>query len=262
MDLSIGRYVVPAGARVASTGQTRRRMLEGELILSFHITKAGPARALRVLRSRPEPSLVPGLRYAETMIGAPLRAGHLPQRAPAEVALIAAWDSDAALDQFINESRLSLPLERGWRVRLEPLRAWGVWSALRDLPKSEEPVDEEEPVAVLTLGRLRLLRLLPFISASAPAEREALSHPGVLAATGLARPPRLVATFSLWRTAREMRQYAVGETPGGHLHAVNAHKQRAFHHESVFVRFRPYAAEGSWGGRDPLAALDAAPAHT
>jgi hypothetical protein len=77
----------------------------------------------------------------------------------------------------------------------------------------------------------------------------------LLAATALARPPRLVATFSLWRTAASMRAYAYGETGEAHRDASRAHGARPFHHESAFVRFRPYAALGAWDGLDPLAAV-------
>jgi hypothetical protein len=225
-------------------------------MLSFHIADAGVRRTAATLRSRLDPAGTPGLRYAETVIAAPLRSRRLPDRGPGRVALFAAWDSDADLDRFLDDHPLARSLEHGWRVRLEPVRTWGSWAALPDLQQRETPVEDEEPTAVLTLGRLRLRRTASFVSASAAAEREALAHPGLLAATGLARPPRLVATFSLWRTAREMRDYAVGPRPDGHLRAIEAHKQRPFHHESVFARFRPYAAQGAWGGRNPLAAVE------
>jgi hypothetical protein len=45
----------------------------------------------------------------------------------------------------------------------------------------------------------------------------------MLAGTGLGGPPHLFATFSLWRTAREMIEYS------------------------------SYASAGAWDGRDPLA---------
>ncbi|HEV2998894.1 MAG TPA: hypothetical protein VGX16_07280, partial [Solirubrobacteraceae bacterium] len=89
----------------------------------------------------------------------------------------------------------------------------------------------------------------------APASGGAVAHPGLLAATGLARPPRLVATFSLWRTAEAMRAYAYQEAGAGHSAAIRAHRARAFHHESAFIRLRPYAARGDWGGREPLSEL-------
>jgi hypothetical protein len=137
-------------------------------------------------------------------------------------------------------------------VRLEPLRVFGRWAGMCGLPSRPLPVDDEEPVGVLTLGRLRLRRIGAFRASAAPAEAEAIANPALLAGTGLARPPRLVATFSLWRSAAEMRAYATG--PGGtHEAAVEANRARAFHHESAFIRFRPYASRGEWDGCDPLA---------
>jgi hypothetical protein len=104
---------------------------------------------------------------------------------------------------------------------------------------------------VLTLGRLRKRRLLPFLRAGAAAEAELPGSPGLLAATGFAHPPYLVSTFSLWRTASEMRDYA-HRAAGAHMGAVRSDRERPFHHESAFIRFRPYHSEGSWGGDDPL----------
>lgn len=140
----------------------------------------------------------------------------------------------------------------GWHVRLEPVRLYGFWPGMPALPKREQPVDGEEPVAVLTLGRPRLARVGPFLRASGPAEHAAVGHPAVLASTALAKPPRLVSTFSLWRSAAEMRAYAAAKD-GPHQAAVRADRDGPFHHDSAFVRFRPYASQGSWGGRDPLA---------
>jgi hypothetical protein len=229
-------------------------MLAGaRVIASVHLADVGTRAARRVLRKPLDAAGVPGLRYAETTIAAPLGGGLLPRPQLGRVGLIAAWDDDAALDRFLTDDPLAERLSGGWHVRLEPLRASGAWSGLPDLPREERQVDDAEPVAVLTLGRLRLGRAASFLRTSARAERQAVSDPGLLAATGLARPPRLVATFSLWRTAAGMRAYAYGESGQDHLGAIRGHGARPFHHESAFVRFRPYAANGSWNGRDPLA---------
>ena len=74
----------------------------------------------------------------------------------------------------------------------------------------------------------------------------------MLRGTGLARPPALVATFSLWQTTAAMRTYAGGLAGSEHRDAVKAHAARPFHHASAFIRFRPYGAEGEWDGEDPL----------
>jgi hypothetical protein len=116
------------------------------------------------------------------------------------------------------------------------------------------PHEDDEAVAVLTLGWLRLNRVRPFLRAAGPAEAEAVDHPAVLSTAALARPPHLVSTFSLWRSAAEMREYAVREG-GPHSAAVRTDREDGFHHESAFIRFRPYASEGAWQGSDPLAAV-------
>jgi hypothetical protein len=120
------------------------------------------------------------------------------------------------------------------------------------LPTREKPVDDEEPVAVLTLGHTKLHRAVPFLRSSAPAERAAVGDPAVLASTAFARPPRFVSTFSLWRSAAAMRGYA-HNSAGPHQAAVRADRAKPFHREAAFIRFRPYASQGSWDGRDPLA---------
>ena len=136
---------------------------------------------------------------------------------------------------------------------MQPLRVSGFWPQMPDLPAQPLPVDDQEPVIALTLGRLRLNRALQFLRSAAPAEGEAVADGALLASTGLARPPRLVSTFSIWRSMAAMREYAYGKA-GAHQAAVRADRERPYHHVSAFVRFRPYASRGSWDGRDPLAA--------
>jgi hypothetical protein len=224
------------------------------MIFSVHIADVGVRTAPGVLRRGPQTSGVSGLLYAQTTITAPLSKRALVAPRPGRVGLIAAWEDDEAFDEFSANHPLAARLAGGWHVRLEPLRVSGKWSGVPDLPTEERPVDDEEPVAVLTLGRLRYLRAVPFLRASARAEGEALSNPELLASSGLARPP-LVATFSLWRTAAGMRDYAHRRSDGAHPAAKRADSAKPFHKESAFVRFRPYASRGSWDGYDPLAAL-------
>jgi hypothetical protein len=111
----------------------------------------------------------------------------------------------------------------------------------------------DEPATVLTLGRPRLLRFPPFVRTSRAAERLAVSHPAMVAGTAAARLPRFVATFSIWRTVSEMRDYALGRPDPSHLNAIKADRANTFHHQEAFVRFRPYHAEGTWEGKNPLA---------
>lgn len=221
----------------------------------MHIAELGPWEAAEVLLRQPKPGRVPGLTYAETTANAPLGEPLLPPRRLGPVGMIAAWESDAALEGFCRSSHpVARRLAAGWEVRLEPLRVSGAWAGMPGLPAHPLPVEDTEPVGILTLGRLRLLRTGAFRRSAGPAEAAALASPALLAGTGLARPPRLVATFTLWQSAAAMREFAY--TAGAaHRAAIDADRARPFHHESAFVRFRPYASRGRWGERDPLASF-------
>jgi hypothetical protein len=224
------------------------------MIVSVHIADVGVLRAPRLLLRRPDASATPGLISAEPVTTAPLGGRPVPRPKPGRVGLIAAWQDDGALDRFLREGPWAERLAGGWHVRLEPLRVFGSWAPMPGLPSRELPVDDSEPVVVLTLGRLRLNRALPFLRSAAAAEAAAVGDGAMVASTGLARPPHLVSTFSIWRSAAAMRRYAFGQS-GAHQAAVKADRRRPFHHESAFIRFRPYSSHGSWDGRDPLGTI-------
>jgi hypothetical protein len=225
------------------------------MIVSVHLAEAGPLQAQRLLYRRLDPAAIPGMTYAEpTMVA---RLGKRPPRPQlSRLGLIAAWEDDAAIDRFLQGHPFGERVASGWHARLEPRRCFGSWAGMPELPKRELPMSDDEPAVALTLGRLRALRIRPFLKASRPAEREAVGNPAVVALTGLTRParPRLVSTFSIWRSAGAMREYAFGKD-GPHQAAVRADRALPFQHEQAFVRFRPYASQGSWDGSDPLAAL-------
>ncbi len=227
------------------------RLPGSRVIVSVHIAEVGPRAAAEVLLGQPKPGRVAGLTYAETTTVEPLGEPLLPPRRLGPVGMIAAWESGEALDEFSRTHPVAHRLAGGWQVRLQPLRVSGAWAGMPGLPARALPVDDSEPVGILTLGRLRLLRTAAFRRSAAPAEAAALDSPALLAGTGLARPPRLVATFTLWRSAAAMRDFAYGQGLP-HQAAINADRARPFHHESAFVRLRPYASRGNWGDHDPL----------
>jgi hypothetical protein len=222
------------------------------VIATVHVAATGTRQGLRTYRAALDPAAVPGLTYAETVLTAPLSAAVLPKPTLAEVGLIASWEDDEHVDRFLADPALAGPFASGWHVRMRPLRVFGAWPAMPGLPEKPIPVEDEEPVVVLTLGRPRITRLHTFLPTSARAEAALEGTAGLLASTGLAHPPRLVSTFSLWESAAAMRAYA-HDAAGAHMAAVRGDRAVRFHHESAFVRFRPYFAAGSWAGRDPLA---------
>ena len=93
---------------------------------------------------------------------------------------------------------------------------------------------------------------MPFFRASAKAEGAVLDAPGLIWATGLAKPP-FVSTCSLWESSDALSAYAYSGAMPEHPAAIAADKAKGFHHESAFIRFRPYGSEGKLDGRNPLA---------
>jgi hypothetical protein len=222
------------------------------LIVTVDIAEVGPRRGLGVLAKPPRADRIAGLRYAETVFTGPLGAGR-PAPSFGTVGLIAAWDDEAALERFASHP-LAAELAGGWHARMQPLRVFGSWPGLEGLPARPLPVDDEEPVAIITLGRVKPWRVRPFLRAAAPAERDAVAEPGLLASTAFARLPNLVSTFSLWRTAAEMRDYATRKG-GSHRAAMARDRERPFHRHSAFIRFRPYETRGRCGQFQPLTPL-------
>jgi hypothetical protein len=222
------------------------------VIASVHIANVGARAALGVLRKAPEPASVKGLRHADVALTAPLRGSQSALPDFGRVGLIAFWDDDAAVDRFLAEHPLARTLAGGWRVRLEPLRVSGTWPGVPDDLSRSRASAHAGPAAVLTLGRLRLTQTVRFVRASGRAERRVVASPGLVWASGLARPP-FVATCSLWDSVDALSAYAYGTTETAHPGAIAAHAAKPFHHQSAFIRFRPYASEGGLAGRNPLA---------
>lgn len=232
----------------------RSRVVSVLVVVSVHIADVGARRGIGLFRRGRRAFDAPGLRYAEAAARIPLGGKGPPLASPGRIALISSWDDDAALDRFAAEHPLAQRLAGGWHVRLEPTRVYGDWPEMPELPAEEERMEPDEPAAVLTLGRPRVRRLIPFVRTSRPAEALAVEHPAFVAGTALLRPPiAFVATFTLWRTVSEMRDYALGRPHPQHLDAIKADRAEPFHHHEAFARFRPYRAHGSWDGREPLA---------
>ncbi|MGW3011945.1 spheroidene monooxygenase [Streptomyces sp. NPDC001219] len=229
------------------------------MIVSVHIADVGVRAVRSVLRARPRPGATPGLRYAETMLTGAIAAGP-PKVRPGRAALLASWDDDAALDRFLAEDPLARLLAGGWQVRLRPLRFSGSWGPMPvEIGPGTAQDEQDGPVAVLTLGQLRLRRALPFLRANSRAAGRAAADPSMTASVALARPPRFVGTFSLWQSASAMQRYAYGSAQPEHKEVIRDHQEKPFHHEAGFLRCRPYGAQGRLDGREPVTEAGLAP---
>jgi hypothetical protein len=220
------------------------------MLASVHLADLGARSTLATLMKRESRITAPGLRHLNLAVAARLGGSLFTKPDLKRAALVAMWDDDAALDRFLVESDLAGAFAHGWRVRLQPLRAWGSWPGLPDDIPRARTVEHDGPVAALTMGRVRVNRLIPFLRTSAKAEERAVAAPGLIWGTALARPP-FVSTFSLWESSDAARAYAYS-AGDAHHDAIAAGRAKPFHHQEAFVRFRPYAAVGHLDGKNPL----------
>lgn len=224
-------------------------------VFTFHLAKAGIGMTIRALLRPPTRRDVLGLHHAECMTKMTLGASIVsPSRLQLRhLTMFAAWDSEAAVDDFLAGSRLGRVLATGWHVRMTFQRRWGYVSAFDGLPESVAEQDPSAPVVAVTLARMKLPQVVRFIRWGRPVEELVRDHPGQTLALAAIRLPRTVSTFSVWRSQREMLDMVRGHSavprPSRHADAMMERQRKDFHFEFTTLRFKPIAEYGSWEGR-------------
>jgi len=131
-------------------------------------------------------------------------------------------------------------------VKLRAFSTRGTWSGARPFEITTQP-PRTGPVAALTRASIRPLIAAQFWHRAPPAEQSLASARGCLLAAGLGEAPLLrQATFTIWESIAAMDAYA---RTGAHLEAIRAAARGRYFSESMFSRFVPGDAHGTWHGR-------------
>lgn len=167
--------------------------------------------------------------------------------------MFAAWESNSAIDDFLESTLLGRALATGWHVRMVFLRRWGHVSVFDGLPESVGEQDPAAPVVAVTLARMKLPQVPRFIRWGKPVEELVRDHPGKTLAIAAFRLPRTVSTFSVWTSQREMVDMVRGHSsvprPERHAAAMSERQRQDFHFEFTTLRFTPVGEYGNWEGR-------------
>jgi hypothetical protein len=228
------------------------------VVHTFHLAKPGVVATLSALWRPPTSADTPGLQHAECMFPMKLGASILsPGRWQiGRLAMFAAWESEAAVDDFLAATKLGKALAAGWHVRLRFLRRWGHIAALDGLPASAGQTDPDAPVVAVTIARVALLQVPRFIRWGKPVERLVRDHPGTTLALAAARPWRTISTFTVWHSAREMTEMVHGrsgvQAPDRHATAMVERRRKDFHLEFTTLRFSCISEHGAWEGRTSI----------
>ena len=150
----------------------------------------------------------------------------------------------------------------GWHVRMELIRAAGVWPGLTESMVREAGAKWKNvtgPSVAITIGTAYLKTVVPFIRVNSGLEDQFLDTPSGIWGTAMTNlPQRLVATLTVWENPDAAVDYI---RTGAHGAAVAAHydpKKDPTGHTFVtgggFFGFRPLSVHGAVGGTNPVAA--------
>lgn len=227
-------------------------------LVTLHLWRVGrrsvPAALLRMARDRAAVRRLPGVRFAKLLGTGDGRTFTTRDADPTRWGLLATWASAEQAAAFegsaVGRGWAGLA-EQTWRADLRPLVARGLWSGEQPFG---EPVPEraEGPVAAVTRARLRTSQTARFWQAVPPVSEHLHRSPGLLAAVGIGEAPvGLQGTFSLWRSAQDLREFAHRGAP--HRAVVAETAVRQWYAEELFARFAVVGTHGTLDGRDPLA---------
>lgn len=185
--------------------------------------------------------------------------GFTPRPNTAVWAILATWpDVDTARHRIE-----TAPVYRRWRamaaecwtILLAPTSARGQWSGVQPFTAADDTNDG--PIVALTRATMRMSTFLRFWRRVPDISAAIGQDPNVIFKIGIGEVPLLhQVTFSIWPNAAAMAQFARGDGPHGR--AIAAVRAEGWFAEELYARFRILDDWGSWGGKSPLAAKDAA----
>ncbi|HKL03050.1 MAG TPA: hypothetical protein VJ911_05220 [Cryomorphaceae bacterium] len=123
-----------------------------------------------------------------------------------------------------------------FRCHLKPAMVHGVWDGVQPF-EIEENAKPEDPVAVITRARINTSKILDFWWNVSEAGRFMNSRDEAIYQIGIGEYPVFMqATFSIWKTMKEMKNAAYNGTP--HAEVVKKTRERNWYSEEMFCVFK------------------------
>jgi hypothetical protein len=174
--------------------------------------------------------------------------------------MVACWEEEDALDRFLRDHPTGQVFADGWHVRMELMRAVGVWPGVHDdlaATAGAEKVTNEGPSVAVTIGTAYLKTIVPFLRVNRGLEDQFLDTPTGLWGTAFTNlPQRLVGTLTVWESpdaaTRYMRSRAHGAAVAAHYDPAKDPTGHTFVTGGGFFGFRPLSVHGVLDGTNPV----------
>ncbi|MEY2634881.1 MAG: hypothetical protein RIS75_821 [Actinomycetota bacterium] len=162
-------------------------------------------------------------------------------------ALLTVWDSLEQAREFQNSSLVlswnRITSESG-HVVMQPISSHGEWSGRSLFESDPQRVTEDAPIAVITRARIKPRMWRTFYRAVEPVATDLVNRTEVPIRFGIGEAPiGLQGTFSIWRNAQAIRNFAY-ESPA-HKQAIKQTQTLQWYSEELFARFSIIEARGS-----------------
>lgn len=229
------------------------------MFFSAHLFDSSPLKAVK--RREPTAEDTPGLLSARTAICAPFSDSWLPKPQLSRESLVACWDDESALDRFLGDNPTGREVAQGWHVRLELVRAMGMFPGLDD-DLSEIAGDKADamtgPTFAMTMGTAYLKTIPSFYRVNKGLERQFLATPSGLWGTAMSNlRTRFVATLTAWESLDAATDYvkagAHGDAMRNHFDPTKDRTGHTFVTGGGFLGFRPLSMHGQVTGKNAIA---------
>jgi hypothetical protein len=210
-----------------------------------------PAALLRMGTDRLRLRRTPGLRFAKLLGTGNGRTFTMRDADPLHWGLLATWESVPAAEDFESGQ-----VAQGWgrlsrerlRVDLRPIASRGQWS--RRAPfGAPTPTPYDGELAALTRARLVPRRMSTFWRAVPPVSGDLRHADGLRFSVGIGEAPvGLQGTFSIWRSAEALHDFAYRRGP--HSDVIRRTATEGWYAEELFARFAVLSVQGTFAGRE------------
>lgn len=167
-------------------------------------------------------------------------------------AILTAWENKEECESFYEHSFAVKWFrffgKEEFTILLNPLSSHGLWSGKQPFTIEKRSVKYDGKIAVITRAAIHYKKLNEFRSNIKRAAKAMRIAPGYILSAGVGESPFSdQATFSVWKDAESMKNYAYKSLD--HADVIKLTKERKWYSEELFARFEIVDCWGTLNGK-------------